>query len=126
MKEEFKRQYLVWGYSAQQIQEFESETYRELQELTIRRKAYERNYGCPYPVEDSGVGDPPEQVKRAVNRRLIQEGEDLSELPYGLESDEFYEIKASSRVALVEETEVSELYPEAFATASRENDSNHF
>ncbi|MCT7996222.1 hypothetical protein [Laspinema olomoucense] len=126
MKEEFKRQYLALGYSAQQINDFESETYRELQALTTRREAYERNYGYPYPVEDSGVDDPPEQVKRAVYRQAIKEGEGLSELPYAIESDQYYDIKAGSRVTLVEEVEVSQLYPEAFATATWEDDSNRF
>ncbi|MCT7980415.1 hypothetical protein [Laspinema olomoucense] len=126
MKEEFKRQYLALGYSAQQINDFESETYQELQALTTRREAYERNYEYPYPVEDLGVDDPPEQVKWAVNRQAIKEGEGLSELPYAIESDQYYDVKAGSRVTPVEEIEVSRLYPEAFATATWEDDSNRF
>jgi hypothetical protein len=126
MKEKFKGQYLSRGYTAQQIQEFESETYRELQALTARREAYERNYGYPYPVEDSGIDDPPEQVKWAVNRQAIGEGEGLSELPYAIESDQYYDIKADLRVTPVEEIEVSQLYPEAFSTATWEDDSNRF
>ncbi|MGL5194591.1 MAG: hypothetical protein ACRC8Y_13475, partial [Chroococcales cyanobacterium] len=89
-------------------------------------KAYERNYGCPYPVEDSGVDDPPEQVKRAVNRRLIQEGEDLSELPYGVESDEYYDIKGSALALKVEEIDVFKLYPKVFATEPQGDKSNPF
>ncbi|MCT7989076.1 hypothetical protein [Laspinema olomoucense] len=126
MKEEFKGQYLFRGYTAQQIQEFEFETYRELQVLTAQREAYERNYGCDYPVEDLGKNEPPEQMKRVVNLRAIREGEGLTELPYAMETADYYDIKAGSPVNPLEETNVYQLYPEVFVSDRQGNEPNSF
>lgn len=126
MKEAFKGQYLALGYTSQQIREFESETYRELKELTSRISAYEHNYGFLYPVEEPRIDDPPEQVKAAVNLQAIREGEGLTELAYAIEPSEYYDIQAGSRTTPVEEMDVYQLYPETFTTDRRKDDFNRF